>query len=461
MLIRDAEVFGAGRMDVRIHGGVITECATGLVRLPGEDEIYAGGGWLLPGLHDHHIHLRSLAATYESVPLGPPHVRTATEFAARLQEADRKLLPGKWIRGTGYHESVAGPLDRAVLDRMLPHRPVRVQHRTGVLWQLNSMACELVGLDSNDAPGVERDETGRPTGRLRRMDSWMGERVDSRTTDLAAVSAAAAAMGITGFTDATPGLAQADVDQLAETVETGRIVQRVHCMAPPEVSQPDGARFTLGPTKIVLDDFDLPPFDEFADRLRAIHAASRTVAVHCVTRVQFILTMAALDLAGVRAGDRIEHGAVIPHESLDWLRRQRVSVVTQPHFVVERAEQYRDEVPAADLPDLWRLRSLVDAGVGVAAGSDAPFGAPDPWSVVRAAVHRPAEFHAAEAVSVPKALSLFFGAPDSPAAARWITPGAVADLTLLSVPPDEAAHQLDAGIVAATIVAGDLVYSRQ
>lgn len=171
--------------------------------------------------------------------------------------------------------------------------------------------------------------------------------------------------------------------------------------------------------------------------------------------------MAALDLAGVRAGDRIEHGAVIPHESLDWLRRQRVSVVTQPHFVVERAEQYRDEVPAADLPDLWRLRSLVDAGVGVAAGSDAPFGAPDPWSVVRAAVHRPAEFHAAEAVSVPKALSLFFGAPDSPAAARWITPGAVADLTLLSVPPDEAAHQLDAGIVAATIVAGDLVYSRQ
>ena len=104
MLIRDAEVFGAGRMDVRIHGGVITECATGLVRPPGEDEIYAGGGWLLPGLHDHHIHLRSLAATYESVPLGPPHVRTATELAARLQEADRKLLPGKWIRGTGYRE---------------------------------------------------------------------------------------------------------------------------------------------------------------------------------------------------------------------------------------------------------------------------------------------------------------------------------------------------------------------
>ncbi|MFI6361328.1 amidohydrolase family protein [Nocardia sp. NPDC050630] len=461
MLIRDAEVFGSGRMDVRTRGGVIVECATGLVRLPGEDEINAAGGWLLPGLHDHHIHLRSLAATYESVPLGPPQVRTAMELAARLREIDRNLRPGKWIRGTGYHESVAGPLDRAVLDRIVPHRPVRVQHRTGVLWQLNSMACDLVGLDSNDAPGVERDETGRPTGRLRRLDSWLGERIDSRTTDLAAVSVAAAAMGITGFTDATPGLAQADIDQLAETVDAGRIVQRVHCMAPPEVSEPDGARFTLGPTKIVLDDVDLPAFDEFADRLRAIHAAGRSVAVHCVTRVQFILTMAALDSVGVRAGDRIEHGAIIPRESLDWLRGQDISVVTQPHFVVERAEQYRAEVPAEDLPDLWRLRSLLDAGVGVAAGSDAPFGAPDPWSVLRAAVHRPPEFRAAEGVSLPAALSLFFGAPDTPATPRRITPGAVADLTLLSVPPDQAAHHLDAELVSATIVAGELVYSGQ
>ncbi|WP_433761302.1 amidohydrolase family protein [Nocardia sp. CA-135398] len=461
MLIRDAEVFGSGRMDVRTHRGVITECATGLVRLPGEDEINAAGGWLLPGLHDHHIHLRSLAATYESVPLGPPQVHTAPEFAARLREADRKLRPGRWIRGTGYHESVAGSLDRAVLDRIVPHRPVRVQHRTGVLWQLNSMACELVGLDGNDAPGVERDETGRPTGRLRRLDSWLGDRIDSRTIDLDAVSTAAAAMGITGFTDATPGLAQADIDQLADTVDAGRIVQRVHCMAPPEVSEPDGTRFTLGPTKILLDDFDLPPLDEFVDRLRAIHAAGRAVAVHCVTRVQFILTMAALELAGVRVGDRIEHGAVIPDQSLDWLRRQRVSVVTQPHFVVERAEQYRAEVPAEDQPDLWRLRSLLDAGVGVAAGSDAPFGAADPWSVLRAAVHRPPEFRAAEAVSLPKALSLFFGAPESPATPRGIAPGAVADLTLLSVSPDQAAHHLDAELVAATIVAGDLVYSGQ
>ena len=41
------------------------------------------------------------------------------------------LLPnlGEWLRGTGYHESVAGELDRHALDRWVPARPVRVQHR--------------------------------------------------------------------------------------------------------------------------------------------------------------------------------------------------------------------------------------------------------------------------------------------------------------------------------------------
>ena len=68
------------------------------------------------------------------------------------------------------------------------------------------------------------------------------------------------------------------------------------------------------------------------------HAAGRPVAVHCVTRVQLVLTLAALDAAGRLPGDRIEHGAVIPAESLPDLRG--LTVVTQPHFVAERGEQY-------------------------------------------------------------------------------------------------------------------------
>ncbi|WSG63109.1 amidohydrolase family protein [Nocardia sp. NBC_01730] len=414
----------------------------------------AKGGWLLPGLHDHHLHLRSLAATAGSVRLGPPRLSTAAELAAVLLQADSDLPAGAWIRGIGYHESVAGELDRWTLDRIIRDRPARVQHRSGALWTLNSRACAAVGLADCVLPGVERDPAGRVTGRLWRMDSWLGSRIATVPNDLAAVSARAAALGVTGFTDATPSLRQSDIDDFARSVADRTIQQHMHCMAPPGITDPGIARFSLGPTKILLDDAMLPALDEFTDHIADLHAAGRSVAVHCVTRVQLILTIAALDGAGTRDGDRIEHGAIIPAESLAWLRERGVPVVTQPHFLMERAAQYARDVPAVDRPDLWRLGSLLDARVGVAAGSDAPFGAANPWHVVRAAVNRDPTSDVPEGISMHSALALFHGRPERPAASRVIAPGEVADLTLLAVPPEELTSALHDPPIAATIVGG-------
>jgi predicted amidohydrolase YtcJ len=443
VLIRTARVPGRGVADVRLAGGRIAEIAPWLIREPGEEELHGGGRWLLPGLHDHHLHLRALAASAGSVPLGPPRVRDTAGLAARLAEADRKLPPGAWLRGTGYHESVAGTLDRQALDRLLPGRPVRVQHRSGALWMLNSRAAELAGLSDRAEPGIERDEAG-PTGRLWRMDSWLAGRVGTARLDLAAVSAAAARLGVTGFTDATPDMTDAAVAGLAEAVASGDIRQRVHCMAPPEVALAPTGRFSLGPVKILLDDTALPALAELADRIAAAHAAGRPAAVHCVTRVQLALTQAAFDTAGVVGGDRIEHGAVIGTGSLRWLRERGVIVVTQPGFPVERAEQYAREVPAEDRPDLWRLRSLLAAGVRVAAGTDAPFGNPDPWRALRACLRRPP----GETTGLARALRLFQGTAADPARPRRVTQGAVADLILLGDP------------VAATIINGQVIFTR-
>lgn len=119
--------------------------------------------------------------------------------------------------------------------------------------------------------------------------------------------------------------------------------------------------------------------------------------------------------------DRIEHGAIIPAESLPDMRG--LTVVTQPHFVTERGAQYASDVPAEDLSDLWRLRSLVDAGVSVVGGSDAPFGTEDVWAAMRAAVRRPPLFCPEEAVSPAQALSLFLGEPAWPGRQRLVAPG--------------------------------------
>ena len=381
----------------------------------------------------------------------------------------------------GYHESVAGPLDRWVLDRLMadpadpagpadPARSARVQHRTGALWVVNSAGMALLGLDADgpvrDLAGVERDGAGRATGRLWRMDRWLGDRVPARPGDLAvglaSVSARAAALGVTGFTDATPGATGRDVAGLADAVADGTIAQRLHCMVPADdsdvcvVSGRAGGRLSIGPVKIMLDDETLPSLDSLADAMRGAHAAGRPVAVHCVTRVQLVLTLAALDAAGRLPGDRIEHGAVIPSELVPALRG--LTVVSQPHFVAERGEQYARDVAPEDLPDLWRLGSLIDAGVAVAAGSDAPFGGADPWQVMRAATRRPARLGPGEAVDPATALGLFLGSASMPSVPRVVAPGATADLVLLRCPPREAVRSLGSGLVAATIIDGDVVY---
>ena len=238
-------------------------------RRPAKPDIDAAGGTLLPGLHDHHVHLRALAAARASVAAGPPQTRTAADLAARLRAADADLPPGAWLRAVGYHESVAGALDRQVLDRLLPHRPVRVQHRTGALWMVNSAAVARLGLDGCELSGVERDQAGRPTGRLWRMDRWLADRVP-------AASRGPGGGEQQGGSARDHGLHRrhARRDRARPRVAGAKREWRSACTAwhPPGVGPPPGP-ITLGPVKILLDDTTLPPLDDLADRIRAAHAA--------------------------------------------------------------------------------------------------------------------------------------------------------------------------------------------
>jgi hypothetical protein len=53
---------------------------------------------------------------------------------------------------------------------------------------------------------------------------------------------------------------------------------------------------------------------------------------------------------------------------------------------------------------------------------------------------------------------MFLGRPDEPGRTRTVEIGQPGDLCVLSEPPPAALAELDAGMVAATIVGGELVY---
>ena len=65
--------------------------------------------------------------------------------SGRVGAAHAEALPGAAIRAVSYDEARDGPLDRWRLDALAPGRAVRVQHRSGALWVLSSVALEQVG----------------------------------------------------------------------------------------------------------------------------------------------------------------------------------------------------------------------------------------------------------------------------------------------------------------------------
>jgi predicted amidohydrolase YtcJ len=457
LAIVDAEVDGV-RCDVVVAGGVVTSVERAGARPEAGLVIDARGGALIPGLHDHHVHLTATAAARTSVDVGPGVVCGLDGLAGALRAGASALPPGRWLRAVGYHESVAGPLDRDVLDRLAGDRPVRIQHRSGAAWFVSSAGLAELGIADAPGPGepagVERDPSGRPTGRLFRVDEWLRARVPSVVPDLVGLGQELAALGVTGCTDATPW---PSVEALAAfAAATHELPQRLLTMTAPGVT-------ATGPVKVVLGDHDLPALDDIERWFEGAHAAGRPVAVHSVTAESLALALAAWEAVGSVDGDRVEHAAVVAEPAVAVLATLGVRVVTQPGMVAARGETYLDDIDPAHHDELWRCRTLLDAGVRVAAGTDSPYGLLDPWAAIAAAVRRRTPSGRVlgphERVDVHTALALHLSALDDPGGvARRVHAGAPADVCLLDAPLDEVLAEPSAGHVRATVIAGHIVH---
>ena len=458
LVLHRVEVHGR-HCDVLVRDGRVADVG-GPFRGTGPSAIDGAGGALVPGLHDHHLHLLALAVDLTSVRCGPSDVRGADDLAGALRAAAATTPPGAWLRGTGYHERVAGDLDARALDRLLPDRPVRVQHRSGALWMLNSLALQAVAAVLDDSPDVERDEHGRPTGRLWRYDARLRPALPPSPPDLIAVGRLLARHGITGVSDATPDLDEGALDLLRSARGAG-LHQDLCLLGAPLDQVP---RPGLPPWKILLRDHDLPGLEALTAEIARARAAGRAVAVHCVTRVALLLTLTALQEVGPLAGDRIEHGAVVPPEVRDWMRRLGVTVVTQPGFVATRGDDYLRDTEPDDRDCLYPYHSLLEAAVPTVASSDAPYGPVDPWAIMRAARDRRTPSGTVllpgERVTVATALNGYLAPLLDPAAPpREIRPGAPADLVLLSGSLQECLADPDAERVRLVLKDGMVVHS--
>lgn len=442
LLIQRAEVSQGELVDLRCRAGSISECSSELSPVPGETVIDANRCAVIPGLHDHHIHVLSLAARISSVECGPPSVLDVEQ----LTDAIRSVRGHGWIRGVSYHESVAGNLNRKTIDAMEKDRPVRIQHRSGRVWWLNTRALDELEMDSQgDGELYRMDEKVR-------QNSQMDE---SFKSDVADVFTQLIGMGVTGVTDATPSNDDSMKSQLQE-IAADRL--RLRFMGNEQLTQ--------GHLKLLIDDYRLPSIDSFERRISGAHSVGRPVAIHCVSRIELVFALSALNRVGVVKGDRIEHASVVDEDTLALIRSLDLTVVTQPNFVYERGDQYALDLQSGELQSLYRVGGLLDNGVSVGAGTDAPFGSPDPWLAIRSAVERKTRtgrvLNAGECVNADRALKLYTTPPEDPGGLpRTLDVGRHADMVLLSRPWAETREYLYKESVQMTIVEGKVQYRRE
>jgi predicted amidohydrolase YtcJ len=414
-LLREVTVSGV-RADCRIRDGRVAEIGPGLDLAEGEQPLDAARGSLLPGLADHHLHLRAAAAAAASIELGGGGLGQIRDDGG-----------DGWLRVIG-----AGmELTRDDLDAVWPNRPVRVQHRSGALWTLNSAALER-------AHGVVADDE-RTSGQFWRAGRRLRELFGSiAVPDLGRVSAALAAYGITHVTDATPDLDPADV----------RVSQHLLSLA----------ALGTGPRKIVIADHQLPDLDELTQAVQAAHAQGRGVALHAVSTVALVIALTALQAAGTNGRDRIEHAAICDDNSARRLADLDVTVVTQPSVFARHGATFTADSDPSERPLLWRVAGLTQAGVRVALSSDAPYGDLDPWATVRAAATRPGP----EQITPVAALASLLAPPDDPGGpARPVTTGVTADLCLLTDDLDTTLRRVTIGgtpDIRATFVSGSCIF---
>lgn len=331
------------------------------------------GAVVLPAFTDHHLHLLALAASRRSVDLSAAASLADVLDLVRDAAAVQRAGGGGWVRGWGLDESDLAEhrlptVDE--LDAVAGTTPVVVHHRTGHLRVRSSAAI-------GEPPPLPPDVLAAAVSE---------------------VSTALAAAGVVRLCDATHTNDRATLELLGGLP----LAQRLDAMVGADRLLGVRAGEVIGSLRVGAAKI-MPPRcgpDGVATLVRHAHEAGFAAAVHAVDVDEL---QAALD-GGLGVGDRVEHAGLCLPEQVAALAAAGVTVVTQPSFVTERAAKYRRELTTVEHGWLYRLRSLLDAGVAVRGSSDAPVAAAVPLRQVTAAVRRP--LGAGEQISVAEALGL-------------------------------------------------------
>ncbi len=487
--LRAVRVAGPGReflpttepVDLVIENGLIADIApTGNLR-PTGFVVDGEGGWLLPGLWDHHVHVLQWALAAERVPLGEvASAHDAATIMGLAPESDGRRV------GSGFRDGLwPDPPSLELLDATT----------AGVATYLINADVHSVWMNT----AAFRREGFEPvaSGMLREEDAFeISRRVNAVAPDVAdraveRMARTAAARGVVGLVDldmtwndepwqrrvargfdtlrVSYGTYPQHLDRaIAEGLRTGDRVRG---------ATDDLVR--VGPLKAITDGslgtrtaacahhypgevgnhglLTVPP-EELVDMMTRATAAGLECAIHAIGDVANAHALDAYARTG--AVGTIEHAQLVAHADIPRFARLGVAASVQPEHALDDRDM-TDTIWAEQSAQPYPLRALADSGANLRFGSDAPVAPLDPWAAIASAVFRTRDGRDAwqphERVDIDTAIAASTaGGSTAPAE---IAPGAIADLVIVGADPLTADERgLRAMPVRTTLLAGRVTH---
>lgn len=378
---------------------------------------------ILPGFIDAHCHLLGFVESLLTLNLQPRNnVRSIHDIQFKIRQLSQKLSPGTWIRGRGYNdfylEEKRHPT-RWDLDIATPIHPIKLTHRSGHAYVLNSLGLKLANIsrETPDPPGglIDRDiRTGEPTGLLYGMGDYLAKIIpplDSSQIErgIKLASKKLSSLGITSIYDASPRNNLARWELYGHWKKDGLLKPRVNMTLGLEgfaeyerrrfSREVDKAQLDIKGVKIIVHETTgrlNPSQEELNEAVLHIHQFGLQAVLHAIDEKPIKAACNAIEFALQKfprqdSRHRIEHCSVCPQPLAKCLASLGIIVVTQPSFIYYNGERYLRTVPNSNMKHIYPIATLLKNGIKVAASSDCPIVPASPMIGIYSAASRMAE----------------------------------------------------------------------
>ncbi|WP_180934756.1 amidohydrolase [Nocardioides ungokensis] len=421
-------------LDVLVEQGTVTAVGAALDRPAGVEESDAQGRWLIPGLWDQHVHLAQWTLASQRLDLAAAR---SPEDATRAVAERIAEWPDHPVIGWGHR---SGGWDRDVtvseLDAVSGDTPVVLISGDGHHAWLNTTALMHLAMPVRDSV-VREGEWFAAYARLSTLvgDDGTSPEAYRRTLDHAA------SMGVVGIVDFEfSGGAREWAERWAAGADLLRIRMATYADTLEDVIAAglrtgdtlpgcDG-RATMGPLKIISDGslntrtaWCCQPYadahrleypcgqpnlsgDELRTLLARAHRSGLEVATHAIGDAAVAEALASYADTGARGS--IEHAQMVGRDDVRRMAELGIRASIQPAHLLDDRD-LTEKIWGDRAERCFAFRWMLDDGVELAMGSDAPVSALDPWLAIAAAVHRSADdreaWHGEQALTAREALA--------------------------------------------------------